>query len=99
MSAKGNKASNFRPAIESPRTRALINLVGRPILRASRGVQRVEIARADLKRLRALRNERVVLTPNHPTNTDPALMFELSRRAGMPFHYLCCREAFDKWGG
>jgi 1-acyl-sn-glycerol-3-phosphate acyltransferase len=98
MSAKG-KSSQFRPAIESPHMRALISMVGRPILRASRGVQRVEIAGADLKRLRALRHERVVLTPNHPTNTDPALMFELSRRAGMPFHYLCCREAFDKWGG
>jgi 1-acyl-sn-glycerol-3-phosphate acyltransferase len=100
MSAQQGKASShFRPAIESPRTRTLISLASRPILRAARGVQRVEIASADLKRLRDLRDERVVLTPNHPTSTDPALMFELSRRAQMPFHYLCCREAFDKWGG
>ncbi len=93
------KATPFRPAIDSPRTRVLVNLLSRPALRTARGVQRVEIAGGDLKRLQSLRGERVVLTPNHPTNTDPALMLELSRRAGMPFHYLCCREAFDKWGG
>ncbi len=90
---------NFRAAIDSLRTYALALLVSRPVLRAARGVQRVEIAGGDLKRLRALRGERLVLTPNHPTNTDPALMFELSRRAQMPFHYLCCREAFDHWNG
>ena len=100
MTKQATKSSvNFRPAIESPRTRALVNSIFRPVLRAARGVQRVEIASADLRRLRDLRNERLVLTPNHPTNTDPALMFELSRRAGIPFHYLCCREAFDNWGG
>ena len=100
MSGKPTKSKeNFRAAIDSPRTYALASLVSRSVLRAARGVQRVEIAGGDLKRLRALRNERLVLTPNHPTNTDPALMFELSRRAQMPFHYLCCREAFDHWNG
>ncbi len=93
------KATQFRPAIDSPRTRAFANLMSRPALRWARGVQRVEIAGGDLKRLQSLRDERVVLTPNHPTNTDPALIWELSRRAAMPFHYLCCHEAFAKWGG
>ena len=93
------KTPPFRPSLDSPRTRALANCLCRPALRVLRGVQRVEIARGDLKRLQNLRAERVVLTPNHPTNTDPALMLELSRRAAMPFHYLCCREAFDHWSG
>lgn len=93
------KDTSFRPALESPRTRALANLLTRPALRLVRGVQRVEIAGGDLKRLQNLRDKRVVLTPNHPTNTDPALMLELSRRAAIPFHYLCCREAFDHWNG
>lgn len=93
------KSTPFRPSIDSPRTRQLAFLMSRPVLRWMRGVQRVEIAGGDLKRLKSLKNERVVLTPNHPTNTDPALMLELSRRAGMPFHYLCCREAFDHWNG
>ncbi|HEY0074164.1 MAG TPA: 1-acyl-sn-glycerol-3-phosphate acyltransferase [Abditibacteriaceae bacterium] len=99
MTKPDKKSPPFRPPIESPRTRALVNLVMRPMLRFARGVQRVEIAGGDLKRLKALKNERVVLTPNHPTNTDPALMLELSRRAGMPFYYLACREAFDHWNG
>lgn len=100
MSAQDKKQAHpFRPAIDSPRTRALVNLLLRPILRTARGVQRVEIASGDLRRLRALKDERVVLTPNHPTNTDPALIMELSRRAGIPFNYLSCREAFDHWNG
>lgn len=99
MTKPVKKPPPFRPPIESPRTRALVNLVMRPMLRFARGVQRVEIAGGDLKRLQALKDERVVLTPNHPTNTDPALMLELSRRAGMPFYYLACREAFDHWNG
>jgi 1-acyl-sn-glycerol-3-phosphate acyltransferase len=92
-------SADFLPAIESPTVQVGARLLFRPMLRVLRGVQRVEIASADVRRLQALRHERVVLTPNHPTNTDPALMFELSRHAGMPFHYLCCREAFDGWNG
>ena len=70
-----------------------------PAVLRRRFVSRIEIAPADIERLRALHHERVVLTPNHPTNTDPALIFELSRRAQMPFYYLACREAFNGWRG
>ena len=62
----------------------------------------VDIPDADIGRLRALAGERLLLAPNHPTNDDPALLFALARAAEMPFHYLCCREAFDHllglWG-
>lgn len=70
-----------------------------PLALRRRGVRRVEIERADLERLKSLRSQRVILTPNHPTNNDPALIFELSKRSGMSFYYLCTREAFDAWRG
>jgi 1-acyl-sn-glycerol-3-phosphate acyltransferase len=89
---------DFRPARPSPVVlrfaRALL-----PLALRQRAITRIKIAPADVSRLRALRNQRVVLVPNHPTKDDPALLFELSRRARTPFHYLCCREAFDCWGG
>jgi 1-acyl-sn-glycerol-3-phosphate acyltransferase len=89
---------DFRPARPSP----AVLRVGRallPLALRQRAITRIEIASSEAAKLRALKDERVVLVPNHPTKDDPALMFELSRRADMPFHYLCCREAFDCWGG
>jgi len=72
------------------------------LLRRVCGVVSVDIPDEDIRRLRALAGERLLLAPNHPTNDDPALLFALSKAAGMPFHYLCCREAFDNlyglWG-
>jgi hypothetical protein len=41
----------------------------------------------------------VLLTPNHPTNIEPALMFHLSHVVRQPFFYLACRETFEPlWG-
>jgi 1-acyl-sn-glycerol-3-phosphate acyltransferase len=89
---------DFRAACPSPivlrLTRALF-----PLALRRRAIIRIEIDEASLRRLQNLAGERVVLTPNHPTKDDPSLLFELSRRANVPFHYLCCREAFDACGG
>jgi 1-acyl-sn-glycerol-3-phosphate acyltransferase len=89
---------DFRPAKPSP---ACIALTWRllPLALRQRNVLHIEIDDEDIARLQALKSERVILTPNHPTNTDPALLLELSRRARTPFYYLSCREAFDGWRG
>ena len=93
-----SRLEEFRPARASAWVAACAGVLLPEALRQRR-VERVEISDEDIARLKKLENERVVITPNHPTNTDPALVFELSRRAGIPFHYLCCREAFDGWHG
>lgn len=98
LTAHVKKADEFIPARPSSLVAACAGAL-LPLGLRQRLVAQVEIAEEDVARLQALRHERVVLTPNHPTNTDPALLFALSRRAGMPFHYLCCREAFDGWHG
>ena len=92
------RVKEFLPARISPVVTSCARVLLSEALRQRR-VERVEISGEDIARLKKLENERVVITPNHPTNTDPALVFELSRRAGIPFHYLCCREAFDGWHG
>jgi len=93
-----SRTEEFLPACASPFVASCAGAILPSVLR-HRLVSRVEISGEDIARLKALENERVVITPNHPTNTDPALVFELSRRAQIPFHYLCCREAFDGWNG
>jgi len=62
-------------------------------------VSEVEVPAADLARLKAAADERLVITPNHPTNTDPALLFALAKAADVSFHYVACRETFDMAGG
>ena len=66
------------------------------------GISGVDYDQDELERFRALAGERVLLTPNHPTNTDPALVFHLSAQVNQSFRYLACREAFDAclglWG-
>ena len=69
------------------------------MLRRFCDVAAVDIPAADVARLKALRGERLLLAPNHPTNVDPSLLFALSKAAETPFHYLACRETFDGLGG
>jgi 1-acyl-sn-glycerol-3-phosphate acyltransferase len=64
-----------------------------------RNVLGVVTRKQDEELLKSLQKERLVLLPNHPTNTEPAVLFTLGDRCGMPFHYVACREAFDCAGG
>ena len=88
-------SADFRPpAPYSPVVR-LAGLTVPWILRWARHVVDIEIPDKDIERIRALRDRRLLIAPNHPTNDDPALLFALSRASGLPFYYLACRETFD----
>jgi hypothetical protein len=89
----------------SPRpSRAVIGLT-RTLLTwilQTRHVIEVEYRREDLECLGALREQRVLLLPNHPTSCDPAIIYHLSKTVNQPFYFLCAREVFDRglgcWG-
>lgn len=70
-----------------------------PVILPFLGVVGVDYIPEELDRLRSLNHRRVLLTPNHPTNTEPALLFHLSCAIHKPFFYLACREAFEPLGG
>jgi len=63
------------------------------------GVVGVRYRDEDLARVRSLTGERVLLVPNHPTNTEPALLFHLSCAVKKPFYYLATRDAFEPFWG
>ncbi|MCH8273733.1 MAG: 1-acyl-sn-glycerol-3-phosphate acyltransferase [Armatimonadetes bacterium] len=89
----------FRPPKPSPFVLGCSRLLVPLILRRRYGVVSVVYRDEDLERFRDLSRDRVVITPNHPTAIEPVVMFHLSRRAGMPFHYVAARETFDAcWG-
>ena len=91
--------ADFRPPRRHPPTLRLFNAFLPGLLRRFCGVTDVDIADEDVRRLRGLAGERLLLTPNHPTNDDPALLFALAKAADMPFYYLACRETFDGLAG
>jgi 1-acyl-sn-glycerol-3-phosphate acyltransferase len=84
----------FRPPRHVPACMALARAVAPLYLRWVLGVTRVEIAGEDRARLEALRGERAVLTPNHPTH-DPVVMFQLGARLNLQFYWLAAREVFE----
>ncbi|HXH60333.1 MAG TPA: lysophospholipid acyltransferase family protein [Fimbriimonadaceae bacterium] len=64
----------------------------RILWRAAR-VKEVQIEGLD--HLTGIKGQRAVITPNHPTNLDPLVMFHLSRVYGEPLNYLASRESFS----
>ena len=50
-----------------------------------------------LEHLRSVirRGDGVLITPNHPDFVDPGVMFELSRRLGLPFCYMAAYQIFS----
>jgi 1-acyl-sn-glycerol-3-phosphate acyltransferase len=48
----------------------------------------------DLEKLRELKDQRVLLLPNHPTFQDPLVIFLLSAQLRQAFYYLAAQELF-----
>jgi len=89
------KAYRFRPPRHVPALMAFGRLAAPWYLRAVIHVTDVEISADDRAKLEALRHERVVLTPNHPTH-DPVVMFQLSSMLKMQYYWLAAREVFER---
>ena len=55
---------------------------------------RLVVSEADLAKVRAIANSRVVYLPNHSNLDDGLVVFQLSARIGQMFHYVVAIEAF-----
>ena len=80
--------------------RFLIRLVKQVVLpimlrRVPRIVE-VEVKKEDLRRLRELKNHRVILTPNHSGGKEPYILFYLSKMLGEELNYLTAKEVFER---
>ena len=89
----------FLPPKDHPFVLGLVRKSLPALMRWHAGGIEVEISEGDLSRLKALRGQRVLLMPNHPTHFDPLVIFEISGRLNEAFRYVACREAFDFEGG
>jgi 1-acyl-sn-glycerol-3-phosphate acyltransferase len=55
----------------------------------------VEIDEDSLSRLNAIRGERCLILPNHPSEWDPCVIFEVGKRLKENFFFVAAREVFD----
>ncbi len=53
------------------------------------------VSRDCLEKIGSLKNQRLLLLPNHPTFQDPIVMFALSAKLGQAFYYLAAYELFN----
>jgi len=59
----------------------------------------VYISPEDLNKLKEVKNKRPLLLPNHPSEDDPYVIFELAKLLGQSFYTVAAREVFDwHWG-
>lgn len=65
-------------------------------LRFVMGLRRVELDPGARATLMALRGQRVMLTPNHPSY-EPAVLFKVARLLRQPTCWLAAREVFEQW--
>lgn len=86
--------SEFYPPRLNPTLVRFIQAIAPPVARWLYWFQ-IDISEADAERLEQLRDQRLLLTPNHPTFHDPMVMFTLSAKIKQPFHYLAAHETFE----
>lgn len=86
---------SFCPPKLNPLVTGLVRLFYPYILKRFLKGLSVEIAPDQLEKLRALKYERLLILPNHPTGEDPYVIFELSTRLGVNFNYVAAREIFN----
>ena len=83
----------FYPPLDTP---FAVRLAWRFLSRILWKTARVrEVSIVGIERLEAIKGAAGVLAPNHPTNLDPVVLFELSKQLGEPFNYLASRESFS----
>jgi 1-acyl-sn-glycerol-3-phosphate acyltransferase len=84
----------FRPPRLSRPVVRLAHTLTPAVARRLWRIEGMEFDPDGLEALRALKGQRVVLCPNHPTGLDPLVLFRLSSLLGEDFSYLACQEAF-----
>jgi len=89
------RAFGFHPPMNNPFVIALMKFFLPVALKQYLKVVAVEVRDDGLERLAALRCQRAILTPNHPS-LDPHILFHLSKLLGDDFNYMAAQEVFEK---
>ncbi len=94
--SRRSKPFTFRPPKNNRLFIWVVKRVAGIMLRRVPKIVEVDVKEEDLRRLRELKNHRVVLTPNHSGEKEPYILFYLSKILREEFYYLTAKEVFER---
>ncbi|CAN5715615.1 hypothetical protein BH23CYA1_BH23CYA1_18000 [soil metagenome] len=94
MTANSQSApQTFYPPKQRPLMIRLVQSITTPLARLLYKVW-ISVSEADVGKVRAIEDARIVFVCNHPTMEDGISLFALSARLGLLFHYVVAYESF-----
>lgn len=86
---------DFKPPLPNPLIQKLFSLLIPQICeKALKGLS-ISIDAQSMERLRRIKGERCLILPNHPSEWDPCVMFDIARQLRENFFFVAAREVFD----
>lgn len=89
------KRAPFLPPKPNPIFLFLLQWLWPFILKGKKVRLSVDISSDDLYKLKKVLNHRLLLLPNHPSDVEPHVMFDIARKLGTNFYGVAAREVFD----
>ena len=91
--------TNFYDALDDPRFLTSMDHVIQPALQHFWGkIRRIDIAEADLRKLRALEGQPALICPNHPSLMEPVVVWGTLRKAGLRANFVMARATMESLG-
>jgi len=98
---KSHKTSGmpFRPPIPNPLMQSVLLALLPVFFRFNLGKLSMSVDAESLNRLKAVKGQRCLLLPNHPSEWDSWILAALGKQLDERFYYVAAREVFDyNWG-
>lgn len=86
---------DFKPPMPSPLVQKAFNMFLPQICKSVLNGLTIEIDPESLERLRARKGQRCLILPNHPSEWDPCVIFDIGRQLDENFFFVAAREVFD----
>jgi 1-acyl-sn-glycerol-3-phosphate acyltransferase len=86
---------DFKPPLPNPWLQQLFYALLPTMFRKLFGGLSLDISQESLNKLRAIQGERCLILPNHPSEWDPCVIFEVARQLKENFFFVAAREVFD----
>ena len=86
---------DFKPPLPNAFIQKVFQLILPFICDKNLGGLSIHLSHTSLKRLQAIQGQRCLLLPNHPSEWDPCVVFDIGRRLKENFYFVAAREVFD----
>ena len=86
---------DFKPPMPNRLIQRLFNATLPLLFNGVFGGLSVSIDRESLDRLKQTKGQRCLILPNHPTEWDPCVVFDIAKRLNEAFYFVAAREVFD----